>query len=400
MIEEKIWRIEPMDTLFFRGGQPFTAGESGYLESIFPPTPQTTQGMVRTSILFEQDADIKAFQGAGPCTGKSHEDIDLSEELGGRNGYGKLDLIGPHLLLGDELLFPVPLDLLKQENALGLLVPSEQVTQSDLGAVRFPANDNHGMKTVKGCWITMSGLKSVLLGHAPDIAALYRLFSDDDTLDKKNLVLANWEPKVGLARDNRTRVSLEGHLYTIAPLRLAQTQSGEQIALAVRVRGIDERLHPTKAVLCRFGGEGKLVKIQSEPMVSDSPDDVAEMIDRNGGRFKIVFTTPGRIGENWLPSGFEEKAIEGVTEWHVNLNGVQCVLVSACVGKAQQIGGWDLAANKGQGGPKPLKSFLPAGSVYFFKTNVDGKTVVNALNDQKIGEDTEIGHGHIYVGTW
>jgi CRISPR/Cas system CMR-associated protein Cmr3 (group 5 of RAMP superfamily) len=41
----------PIDTLFFRDGAPFNAGETGFIKSIFPPTPQTGYGFSRAALL-------------------------------------------------------------------------------------------------------------------------------------------------------------------------------------------------------------------------------------------------------------------------------------------------------------------------------------------------------------
>src|SRR6266700_992042 len=42
--------LEPSESLLFRTGRPFDAGESGYAESMFPPTPETLQGAIRATI--------------------------------------------------------------------------------------------------------------------------------------------------------------------------------------------------------------------------------------------------------------------------------------------------------------------------------------------------------------
>ena len=42
--------IEPNESLLFRTGRPFVAGENNFAESMFPPTPETLQGAVRATI--------------------------------------------------------------------------------------------------------------------------------------------------------------------------------------------------------------------------------------------------------------------------------------------------------------------------------------------------------------
>lgn len=50
--------IEADDVLMFRDGRPFTAGESHVIQSLFPPSPLTLQGALRSYILNQ----------AGVCT--------------------------------------------------------------------------------------------------------------------------------------------------------------------------------------------------------------------------------------------------------------------------------------------------------------------------------------------
>jgi CRISPR-associated protein Cmr3 len=46
-----LWRFTPLDTLFFRDGRPFNAGETVWLESLFPPSGRTLQGVIRSAII-------------------------------------------------------------------------------------------------------------------------------------------------------------------------------------------------------------------------------------------------------------------------------------------------------------------------------------------------------------
>ena len=42
--------LEPTEPLLFRTGRSFDAGESGFAETLFPPTPETLQGAIRAAI--------------------------------------------------------------------------------------------------------------------------------------------------------------------------------------------------------------------------------------------------------------------------------------------------------------------------------------------------------------
>ena len=43
--------VRPLDTVWFRGPRPFVAGEDSSDPGLFPPTPWTFQGLVRTHLL-------------------------------------------------------------------------------------------------------------------------------------------------------------------------------------------------------------------------------------------------------------------------------------------------------------------------------------------------------------
>lgn len=50
--------------------------------------------------------------------------------------------------------------------------------------------------------------------------------------------------------------------------------------------------------------------------------------------------------------------------------------------------------------PKPLRSFIPAGSVFFCEAEADQEEAVRTLHNSKIGQETEYGFGHILIGKW
>jgi CRISPR-associated protein Cmr3 len=152
---------------------------------------------------------------------------------------------------------------------------------------------------------------------------------------------------------------------------------------------------------------GEATKLARLTFLDDSPDDWPAMPDLNtdicGIRFKLVLTTPAlfdRDGTQWLPAGFTEMLNNGIASWSGVLNGVDCHIVAACVGKPQKIGGWGMASNHGKGGPRLLTCHVPAGSVYFCRAKADQLEPIKQLHRAKIGLDTEYGFGHVLVGTW
>ncbi|MDN5862973.1 MAG: type III-B CRISPR module-associated protein Cmr3, partial [Salinisphaera sp.] len=43
--------VRPLDTVWYRGPGPFSAGEDSFDPGLFPPTPYTFQGLIRTRLL-------------------------------------------------------------------------------------------------------------------------------------------------------------------------------------------------------------------------------------------------------------------------------------------------------------------------------------------------------------
>lgn len=291
-----LWQFEALDRLFFRDGRPFNAGEMAWVESQFPPTGQTLQGAVRTAVLAHLGADFKAFGKGWPCVDDGKGGWrSLKKELGdASSSLGKLDLTGPFVLKGGELMFPAPLDLVKTGSKLGLLcVDPDRAVECDLGRVclpRAPDPDDRDVKTQEGKYLTYAAMEGYLAGtvagvkgpanHEDTGATLWPLLAHA----ARAAALADREPKIGLERNDETRVSEEGMLYSIAFIR-----PREEISLGICVAGLDgphvgERLQA-------LGGEGKLagICVGLQPQWPTMP----AMEVRDGTlRFKLVLTTP------------------------------------------------------------------------------------------------------------
>jgi CRISPR type III-B/RAMP module-associated protein Cmr3 len=110
--------LEPIDCWSFRDGKPFEAGEAFDATSLFPPSPWTTAGCIRTTLLRKYCPDPEKYSGRvnrncpkcghGPCA---------AEAIVGRAGESAPFVIGPPLLarrnetVGFELFYPAPGDL-------------------------------------------------------------------------------------------------------------------------------------------------------------------------------------------------------------------------------------------------------------------------------------------------
>jgi CRISPR-associated protein Cmr3 len=365
--------LEPNDILFFRGPEPFNAGESGYVASEFPPSPRTLQGALRAAFLEANGVDMSEYVN-GASTGP------LIEALGRADEEIKLDLRGPYLISDGRLCVPAPLNVAEREGALISLSPAGSPTMTDLGAVRLLDPANSAPKVVKK-WLPLADVEGLLAGRkVPE----EKLFSPLGA----NLYQ---EPKVGLARDTRSLAAAEGMLYTILTLR-----AGEKTGFAVSIGGLPPEAQLPEVV--KLGGEGRFAwsSRMEATALGAHREEVASRIDEHG-KFQLVFLQPAHFGGGWLPDGFEEEDTESLVRWRGELAGIECTLVSAVLDKPRPIGGWDMKTKR----PHPLEPHVPAGSVYFFETRgASGDEIVEALDDAKLGSHTNMGFGHVLVGGW
>lgn len=385
-----LWKFQALDTLFFRDSRPMNAGETVWIESQFPPTGRTLQGAIRTAILNHIGVTYQDFlNGMDP--------YQLKNEIGGADSLGKLSLTGPIIFNHGLPYFPVPLDLVcRQENrekSYAFLKPAERPTFSDLGNTRFPVlpkNAKPGFKQLSGSYVNKNGMEEFLKGNI--IAGLSSHLCPLVSSDRDENPLICREPKMGLARENFKKTAKKGNLYAIAPVR-----PFDGVQIATKVEGLNENYSPSGTFIQRLGGEGKMAAVSVESADWQLPTPQLQE-NENSIRFKLVCITPADMpGNNWLPDADRgySKSDRGIF-WTVNVLGASFDIISACIGKPFKQGGWDHAKRF----PRPLYSFVPAGSVYFCQADKSQKNNVLALHGKKLGRQTEYGFGLVLVGRW
>lgn len=364
------WEFEALDTLFFRGPAPFHAGEGGQVgqQSLFPPSINTIQGAIRYQLAVAR----------GWSPGK---DRLWPKELGDNDNLGDLRLRGPFLCKAGKVLYPVPLFLLRRI-LLGAdgddakinyyrLIPGEEV-QSDLGQVRLPVMPagSAGAKPMVKYWLTKSAMEKVLAGGVPSSKDLFSACE-----------LWKSESKVGIKIDTDTRTAKESMLYTVGMVR-----PFEDVTLVVSVDGVQREWARGLEQVVHLGGEGKLARLQVIDEELDYPS-VPKLTQVNG---KLLFTvsliTPGLFGEA------TKQVIRG------ELPDIPGRCVTACLGKVEQVGGWDLKL----GLPRPLRPLIPTGSTWFFEGDPCDLDKIKKLHGCCLGDQQSksYGYGHILIGRW
>lgn len=331
--------IEANDVWMFRESRPFAAGQAFIARSVFPPHPQTMAGAIRTNILEQAGVSFEDYR-------RRRVDPALIAAIGappnGNQGaaVGTFRLSGPFLAskVGSAVrryLRP-PLDLMvREENGQkqwGIATPAPHLkfeTNLPFEGWRPLAapTEKRGWKEVEG-WLDEDGLKAYLQGKAPT-----------KVIDSAELFLT--EEKIGLGIEYSRRTAQESLLYHAEFVRPLHTES-QQAGLMV---GIDDqafKLLPQGVLM--LGGEGRAAYYEAVGAPASIPAP-------KPGRIKVILTTPACFSEGWQPSS-----------WSLWL-GDNARLVSAAVGKPISISGWDLA----RGNPKPMRAFVPAGSVYYFE---------------------------------
>ncbi|MGC8726322.1 MAG: type III-B CRISPR module-associated Cmr3 family protein, partial [Thermoplasmata archaeon] len=192
------FKINPLDTMFFRDGISYNMGETQTnVESMFPPSPSTVVGAIRARIAMNLG-----------WSGKGEWNQDISEVIGSGNHIGKLIFDGPFVGYKNEMIFPIPMNVLgskKEENKyeINVIMPGKEIL-SDMGEIKYPAMvANTGVKVIENSYITASTLQKLLEGtnnHHIDTIHFDEVF-------KK-------EPSVGIKRDEVKLTVKEGNLFS------------------------------------------------------------------------------------------------------------------------------------------------------------------------------------------
>ena len=367
------FRLEPVDTLFFRDGTPFAAGSAPQdgVNSLFPPHPTTVAGALRAGL-----AQANGWNGHGRWPER------VSNVLGdGSDDLGLVSIDGPFLLRDNEPLYRAPRHLLGATDSAGwqprVLLRPGPAAACDLGdAVRLPETPSYGDETAAlkpgdRQWLTPAGMEAVLRGELPSTTELVA----SDALWKE-------EPRIGLERERHTRSAKEGMLYSTRHVRLIHA-----VSLGVRVAGIPGSWTLPFGRLVPLGGESRLVECRRwtvDPILTVPRESIVA-----SRRVAVIALSPLDI-DAAVATGREPLVVPG---------GSDVRIVSACLDRPLRIGGWDALARR----PLPLRPVLAPGSVLFCEV-ADPCRFLEAMTAVRgrpsVGARQRFGFGAVALGTW
>ena len=343
--------FEPVDTMFFSDGRPFNQDDDGLAEasSVFPPSPFVISGAVRAAI--------------GAKSGG-----DWSEELLGNGPFDPGALrFGPLLLSEDQenslegfrRYLPAPMHLASRlvrysqfgsirikAEALDFACPSE-VSQRTPSWLPTLLRGEHGSRPPEpGAlhWIRHRELAQILQGELPkDIQG--------------DVELVRPEPRTGLRRNPASRMALQGSLYQVAHQR--PVGHLRMMCLLEAEEHVLDRL--SDVGFLPFGGRGRAAIIE---VVKSSPTREVKTLHEQ-------FEYAPADGEDYIIVALSPViASQTRSSWDQTPLGEfpgQCVF--ALHRKAEFFAPWVATGDGRTGHRGPPLRLIPAGAVWFFKSN-------------------------------
>jgi len=366
--------LEPSDVLLFRDGRPFAAGEDHLARSLFPPTPFTVQGAVRSKALVDSGISMADYVSDNPA-----EKVQkLRDKIGvPAKGYGQLRLLGPFVAQRNDdgtltRYFPVPADVVdKGTGNYAIAVP--------LRGLAFSANYPD---TLSPLWVRTDLPTKGARGWIAEPQFVKYLDGRIDFTVTRETELVHREPRLGISLDYELRRPTEGMLYQTKYLRLR-----EGVGFLLEVDGLEPFKPPVGSL--PLGGEARpaYYEVRQRPLTPlPRPDPLP-------ARFKVVLLTPAWFSGGWRPRG---------GDWSKFFTG-RVRLVAAAMHRAQALGGAYVDDKRRRDNfQKVMRRFVPAGSVFFFEAADEAtyKEVPFTETPEDEGDFGQIGFGCVALAEW
>jgi CRISPR-associated protein Cmr3 len=353
--------IEPGDVWLFRDGRPFAAGEEHAARSIFPPTPRTMQGAIRSARISQSGASF-TDQGKWPA------------DVGTPNDYRNLRMRGPVLARrdhdGETPFFVQPQDVVKMNGGWKVLSPEQSGFQANWPEPLLALKTDGAPEKFEPGWLSESDLTGYLRGEAFGVVKTSALFER--------------ERRFGVEIEGPVKRAREGNLFAIEFIRL-----NPGVGLLLDVKGVAF----DGSGMLQLGGEARAGRYETSEASLDLDTERRTPQNRDDKtRFKLYLATPAIFSQGWLPGEMDKITLSGI--WR----GIDLRLMAAAVGKPNHIGGRDISQRDRQ---RDMAMAVPAGSVYFFETEAGPAEVMNAFDGKCVSDaDPTIGFGLSYIGGW
>ena len=353
--------IQPQDVWLFRDARPFGGGEQTRAASIFPPSPRTIQGALRSALLAQKSSGALDFDAVKRLT-----DQALIDELGTNVNFGALHVRGPVLAEKNETsgqvvtYFPHPADLVKQERGWALLRPDQNFAcLSNWPKAETPGEGLLPLLPPPGKpekfdtgWLSNEQFTAYLDGSPPGSQSV------KTTLFKRHA-------RYGIELDSFGKRPKEGQLYMAEFVRLLPDHG-----LLIEATGLSLQA----AGNLMLGGEARAANYQTTDAGVDIDAPVLP-VENGQTRFKLYLATPAIFQGGWVPDAFRnaDQSLKLTTTWR----NLEVTLIAAAVNRAQVSGGRDITVADTQ---RHLHRAVPAGSVYYFESPATPGEIVQALH--------------------
>lgn len=373
--------MQPTDVWLFRTGHPFNAGETDYARSMFPPSPLTVQGAMRSAVATSgrfSNAELREIIGTHGCS-------DTGQFSMGAITFGRKHPSTRHI----EQFFPIPQDVTLAKEAeelayLHYLVPDTSKEpfavpdkSSADGTVQLsPLNLSLKQEAVRG-WFSRELFEKYLAGEP---LSKESVIPHDQ--DKPSFFTSEYRFGIGMDYNLGTTDREAGKLYYVQFIRMMPDTG---LLIDVDEAFLSNAKWPQKSALS-FGGEQHTAHVEQ---IQLAPHNWQKITSEE---FKVIFLSPTYFNRGWH------------TDWSQFFEG-DVELISAAIARPQLIGGWDSQARQ----PLPMHRYVPAGSVYYFRGKAHLKTDVITENpvgstsqngDTHIIDAKSLGFGRFAIGKW
>lgn len=347
--------LEPVDVWLFRDGRPFDAGSDHHARCLFPPYPSVIQGAIRSHELVLRGVNLRDPAAVAAAVGTAEE-------------YGCLRLCGPFLARSDAgaltRYFPVPADAVAGQDGRAEMLSLRQGQEGVVSSIgeRLPRlffNPGEAGKPGRGRWVAENDLLALLAGNT--VRAL------------PDRCLFEYEERLGIGREDSIRSSKSELLYEAQYVRPAR-----DVGLWLEMQGYSK--WPREGIM-RIGAEGHGAFFRA---VAPRPWPGLDLSGPLPPRFKLYFAAPAYFSGGWQPESWAFAFAGSVTLEAVALSGYET------------IGGFDWAAGR----QKASRRFVPAGSVYYFRSDSAVRLQPSLVNQAVTQWGGEIGFGRVIAAEW